>query len=179
MNQYPFWKYLLIFVVVFIGIFYALPNLYGEDPAVQVSAVRGGLPDETIQGLVQTKLGDAGLAFNSVAVEDKRLLVRFADTENQLAAADVLKEALGEDHTVALNLAPATPGWLQKINALPMYLGLDLRGGVHFLMEVDMDAAINKALDRYVSDIRTVLRKEKIRYTGIRARNGTSTGQIT
>ncbi len=172
MNQYPLWKYLLILVAIVIGIFYALPNLYGEDPAVQVSALKGGTIDDAIVGLVQTRLADAGLKPKSVSLEDGRLLARFTDTEDQLAAADVIKDALDENHVVALNLAPSTPKWLQAINALPMYLGLDLRGGVHFLMEVDMNAAIDKALQRYSSDLRTVLRKEKVRYTSIRAKNG-------
>ena len=172
MNQYPVWKYILILLVLLVGVLYSLPNLYGEDPAVQISASRGGLTDETTQGLVQSKLADAGLQAKSIAVEDGRLLVRFGNTTDQLAAADILRDALQEGYTVALNLAPATPAWLQSINALPMYLGLDLRGGVHFLMEVDMDAAINKALQRYEGDIRTELRKARIRYKGIRARNG-------
>jgi preprotein translocase subunit SecD len=172
MNQYPFWKNLLIIAVVIVGLFYALPNLYGEDPAVQISAARGGLPGESIQGLIETKLADAGLKTKSIMVEDGRLLARFENTEVQLIAADTLKDALDEDYTVALNLAPATPGWLQAINALPMYLGLDLRGGVHFLMQVDMDAAIGKSLSRYESDIRSELRKAKIRYSGIKNRNG-------
>lgn len=172
MNQYPLWKYLLIAVVLATGIFYALPNLYGEDPSVQVSAARGGPLDPALQDLVQARITDAGLSAKSVALEDNRLLARFTNTEDQLAAADILKTALDEQYTVALNLAPATPGWLQAMNALPMYLGLDLRGGVHFLMEVDMDAALNKALERYVSDLRGILRKDKLRYTSIRAANG-------
>ncbi len=172
MNQYPFWKNLLILLVVLVGFLYALPNLYGEDPAVQISAARGGLPGESIQGLIETKLADAGLKTKSIMVEDGRLLARFENTEVQLIAADTLKDALDEDYTVALNLAPATPGWLQSINALPMYLGLDLRGGVHFLMEVDMNAAVGKSLSRYESDIRSELRKAKIRYSGIKNRNG-------
>ena len=170
MNQYPAWKYLLIIVLLVVGIFYALPNLYGEDPAVQISAARGGEIGDTIQGLVETRLGDAGLASKAVETTDKRLLIRFNNTEDQLTAADLFKDALGDEYIVALNLAPSTPGWLQAINALPMYLGLDLRGGVHFLMEVDMDAAVQKALERYSSDLRGVLRKAKVRYISIRAR---------
>ena len=149
MNQYPAWKYLLIIVLLVVGIFYALPNLYGEDPAVQISAARGGELSDTIQGLVETRLGDAGLDSKAVEAADKHLLVRFNNTEDQMTATDLFKDALGDEYIVALNLAPSTPGWLQAINALPMYLGLDLRGGVHFLMEVDMDAAVQKALERY------------------------------
>jgi preprotein translocase subunit SecD len=168
MNQYPAWKYLLIFVVLVVGIFYALPNLYGEDPAVQISTSRGAELGESIQGLVEAKLGDQHIPVKAVESTDQQLLFRFNNTEDQLAAADVIKEALGPQYVVALNLAPSTPGWLQAINALPMYLGLDLRGGVHFLMEVDMDAATQKALERYSSDLRTVLRKAKVRYISIR-----------
>jgi preprotein translocase subunit SecD len=168
MNQYPAWKYLLIIVLLVVGIFYALPNLYGEDPAVQISAARGGVLADTIPGLVETKLSDAGLSTKAVETTDERLLIRFNNTEDQLTAADLLKDALGDGYIAALNLAPSTPAWLQAINALPMYLGLDLRGGVHFLMEVDMDDAVQKALERYSSDLRGILRKAKIRYISIR-----------
>ena len=168
MNRYPAWKYLLLIVVMVVGIFYALPNLYGEDPAVQVSPARGAKIDDSIEGLVQTRLADASLQPKRIERGENNLLVRFDSTDDQLRAADVLREALGDDYVVALNLAPSTPAWLQAINALPMYLGLDLRGGVHFLMEVDMDAAIAKALERYSSDLRTVLRKGKVRYVSIR-----------
>jgi preprotein translocase subunit SecD len=173
MNQYPAWKYLLIIVLLVVGIFYALPNLYGEDPAVQISAMRGGELSDTIQGLVETRLGDAGLDSKAVEATDKQLLIRFNNSEDQLTATDLFKDALGDEYIVALNLAPSTPGWLQAINALPMYLGLDLRGGVHFLMEVDMDAAVQKALERYSSDLRGVLRKAKVRYISIRAKGDT------
>jgi preprotein translocase subunit SecD len=168
MNQYPAWKYLLIIVLLVVGIFYALPNLYGEDPAVQISAARGGVLADTIPGLVETKLSDAGLSTKAVETTDERLLIRLNNTEDQLTAADLLKDALGDGYIAALNLAPSTPAWLQAINALPMYLGLDLRGGVHFLMEVDMDDAVQKALERYSSDLRGILRKAKIRYISIR-----------
>ncbi len=168
MNQYPAWKYLLIIALVVIGLFYALPNLYGEDPAVQISGGRNATMDDTIQGLLESKLGDAAISSKSVEEIDRGLLIRFNNTEDQLAATDLFKDVLGPDYIVALNLAHSTPAWLQAINALPMYLGLDLRGGVHFLMEVDMDAAIQKAMQRYSSDLRTVLRKAKLRYTSIR-----------
>jgi len=169
MNQYPAWKYLLIFVLLVVGIFYALPNLYGEDPAVQISNARGGDIDGSIQGVAETRLGDSGIVAKAFETTQQRLLVRLSNTEDQLAAADRLKEALGTDYVVALNLAPSTPAWLQAINALPMYLGLDLRGGVHFLMDVDMEAALEKALVRYESDMRTILRNAKVRYLSIRA----------
>ncbi len=168
MNQYPAWKYFLIAVFLVVGILYALPNLYGSDPAVQISSARGTPLPDTVQGLVETRLADSKLKSKAIEAGQDRLLVRFNNTEDQLAAADVIKEALGNDYVVALNLAPSTPRWLQDIGAQPMYLGLDLRGGVHFLMEVDMDAAIQKALERYSSDLRTVLREAKVRYISIR-----------
>jgi preprotein translocase subunit SecD len=167
MNQYPAWKYLLIVVVIIVGVLYALPNLFEADPAVQVSAMRGELGD-TVKGQIETRLSEKQIPVRSIEADERRLLVRFNNTEDQLAAADQIKDTLGTEYAVALNLAPSTPDWLQSINALPMYLGLDLRGGVHFLMEVDMDAALQKALDRYSSDLRTLLRKNKIRYLSIR-----------
>lgn len=165
-NQYPLWKYLLILAVLVTGVIYALPNLYGEDPAVQVSSTRSTIGDGTVRA-VEDALRQANLAHRPVEISEGRLLVRFADTETQLKAADVLTEALGPGHVVALNLAPATPRWLQKLNALPMYLGLDLRGGVHFLMEVDIDTAVRQAEERYVGELRSLLRDKKVRYVTI------------
>ena len=170
MNQYPAWKYLLIVFVVIVGILYALPNLYKADPAVQVSATRSGEINDTVQSQIEVRLSEKKIPVKAIEVDGQRLLARFNNTEDQLAAADHIKDTLGpDDYIVALNLAPSTPSWLQSLNALPMYLGLDLRGGVHFLMEVDMDAALQKALERYASDLRTALRKDKIRYISIRA----------
>ncbi len=174
MNRYPLWKYLLIVLVVAIGVVYALPNLYGEDPAVQISPSRTEPVDESLRDTVLTRLKDAGIQPKAVELEPgKRLLVRFDDTETQLKAADILKEALGRRYVVALNLASAEPGWLKAIGAKPMYLGLDLRGGVHFLLEVDMDTAIGTAEKRYVSAFREQLRKHEppIRYITVTAKD--------
>ncbi|VAW83426.1 Protein translocase subunit SecD [hydrothermal vent metagenome] len=171
MNQYPAWKYLLLVVAMIVGFLYALPNLYGADPAVQVSALRGGEINATVQSQIEARLSEKKIPVKEIEVDSHRLLVRFGNTEDQLAAADLIKDVLGVKYAVALNLAPATPHWLQSINAQPMYLGLDLRGGVHFLMEVDMDAALQKALDRYASDLRTILRKGKVRYLSIRSQS--------
>jgi preprotein translocase subunit SecD len=168
MNQYPAWKYLLLVVIVTVGILYALPNIYGEDPAVQIQPMRGAVLDDVLQGRVKTVLDEGQLLVKSVEMDDTQLLVRFNDTATQLAAADLVRELLGPDFIVALNLAPTTPAWLEALNARPMYLGLDLRGGVHFLMEVDMDSAVQKAVERYGTDLRTVLRKGKVRYISIR-----------
>lgn len=168
-NQYPLWKYLLLVIVLVIGVIYALPNVYGEDPALQISAGRNAIIDTAAQDKVTTALQAADIAVKATELKPGQLLVRFNDTEAQLKAVDFVKSALGTDYTIALNLAPATPAWLDKVNALPMYLGLDLRGGVHFLMEVDMKAAAEQAIERYSNDIRTLLRDDRIRYASIRA----------
>ncbi|WJW74533.1 protein translocase subunit SecD [Thiohalobacter sp. IOR34] len=168
-NQYPLWKYLLIVVIAVLGIVYALPNLYGEDPAVQISPSRMEQVDEALRERVEAVLEEAGLGYKRIEQGEGRMLVRFEDTETQLTAADQLREALGNRFVVALNLATAEPDWLRALNAKPMYLGLDLRGGVHFLMEVDMDAALAQAEKRYVGEFRDFLRKHEppIRYITI------------
>lgn len=171
-NRYPAWKYLLIAFVILIGAIYALPNLYGDDPALQISANRMAEIDNTTRDRVMGVLEKEGIAYKSFEIKPNALLVRFADTDTQLAAYDPVRETLGDNYTTAMNLAPATPQWLRDLNALPMYLGLDLRGGVHFLMEVDMNAAVTQAVERYVSDIRSLLREEKVRYLTISAENG-------
>ncbi len=170
-NQYPLWKYLLIVVIVVTGVIYALPNLYGEDPAIQISPARSEQLDETVQRWVSQLLEQEGITPLRTEYTGERLLLRFTDTEVQLKAYDRIRDALGNRYTVALNLAPATPAWLQALNARPMYLGLDLRGGVHFLMEVDMEVALEQALERYVGDFRSALREAKLRYLTI-AREG-------
>jgi preprotein translocase subunit SecD len=167
MNQYPLWKYLLIVAVLAIGLFFALPNLYGNNPAVQIKADRSAPVDEILEGRVVDALESQDLVPLRVERDDRGLLLRFADENTQLAAKDLLTGDLGDQYVVALNLAPAAPAWLEQAGALPMYLGLDLRGGVHFLMEVDMDGAIRQAEQRYASDLRQMLREEKIRYAGI------------
>jgi len=171
-NRYPLWKYLLIVFLLVIGVVYALPNLYGDDPALQITAnrmaeINAASRDRVIQALDAEKL-----PYKSYELKPDSLLVRFGDPETQLKAYEVVRQALGENFTAALNLAPATPAWLRDFNAQPMYLGLDLRGGVHFLMEVDMKAAINQALERYVSDIRSLLRDKKVRYLTITDNDG-------
>ncbi|NNJ94737.1 MAG: protein translocase subunit SecD [Halobacteria archaeon] len=169
MNRYPLWKHILLITVIVVGCIYALPNLYGEDPALQISGVRQAEVDDTVSATVARVLGDAGIGIKLLERGEGKIMVRFEDTETQLKAADYVKAALGTDYVVAFNLAPATPAWLTSFNALPMYLGLDLRGGVHFLMEVDMQAAGKQAIERYTTEIRTLLREEKIRYALLRA----------
>lgn len=171
MNRYPLWKYILIIIVVAVSSLYALPNLYGKDPAVQVSTARGAQLNELTIFDIEAALETAGIQYKSIESGPDNLTVRFANEDIQLKAQDVIRAALGNAYVVALNLAPATPQWLSALGAEPMYLGLDLRGGVNFLLEVDMDAAIEKAEERYVSDIRTLLRDENIRYRTISRRD--------
>ena len=166
LNQYPLWKYIALIVALVFGTIYALPNLFGEDPAVQVSHRTKSLAQEDML-LIEQALGSSNINIKSSEITDGRALVRFDDETIQLQAADVLKSSLEKHYLVALNLAPATPGWLRALNAAPMYLGLDLRGGVHFLMEVDMVAAIKRLEESLLSDIRSHLRSEKIRYRGV------------
>lgn len=163
-NQYPLWKNLLIVVVFIVAVLYALPNLYGEDPALQISSSRGTPLDEAAQTQVQDELKRTGIPFGATEKVENGLLARFHDTESQLKAKDAMSAALGGGYVVALNLAPKTPDWLSALGASPMYLGLDLRGGVHFQMQVDMPAAMRQAEERYVNDFRTLLRNEKLRY---------------
>ena len=172
LNRYPLWKYILVVVVAIVGTIYALPNLYGEDPSIQISALRGGRVDEALQKRVLDALGQAQLTPKKAEIGEGRLLVRFGDTEVQLRAQDVVRGAVGESYVVALNLAPATPRWLQALGARPMYLGLDLRGGVHFLLEVDMPAAVRQAEERHVNDLRQLLRNEKLRYKTVSLAEG-------
>ncbi|MEK6747863.1 MAG: protein translocase subunit SecD [Pseudomonadota bacterium] len=167
MNQYPVWKYVLILVVMVVGGLYALPNLYGEDPAVQISATRAVTVNETTVGTVKALLEQAKLTYQNAVLNNTGVLVRFSNTETQIKAKDAIADGLGRDYIVALNLAPQTPAWLLAIRALPMYLGLDLRGGVHFLMEVDTNAALGQALERHRGDFRSLFRQEKVRYVAI------------
>ena len=166
-NSFPLWKNLLILAVLALAVIYALPNLFGEDPSVQLSPARGAKLDQSTLAKVEKLLGDSGVKPKSLELSEKRLLIRYSETDAQLKAADVLQGNLGGNYTVALNLAPATPAWLRAIGAKPMYLGLDLRGGVHFLMQVDTDAAITQAEERYAEDIRSLLRESKIRYLSV------------
>ena len=169
-NQYPAWKYALISVVLLCGIVFALPNLFGEDPAVQVSAVRGAPADAALLGRLVDRLETAGIAAKRAEVTD-RILIRLASGEDQLEAREIIEDELDRRYVVALNLAPATPGWLASMGALPMYLGLDLRGGVHFLMEVDLAGAVRQAEQRYAGDLRALLREEKLRQRAITVRS--------
>jgi preprotein translocase subunit SecD len=168
MNQYPAWKYLLILLILFLGVLYALPNLFGEDPALQVTSTRGSAIPLDLDANIEDALVVENIDFKNKERAGNRMLYRFNSTEDQLRASDVIKQALGEQYVVALNLAHATPTWLRAFGGKPMTLGLDLQGGVHFLMQVDMDTARSQQLDRYVDDLRAALRAERIRYVSVR-----------
>ncbi|EGR4150781.1 TPA: protein translocase subunit SecD [Vibrio cholerae] len=168
LNRYPLWKYLMVMLTIAVAALYALPNIYGEDPAIQITGARGASVDMSTLDAVTDALNKAQLSQKSIALEDGSILVRFNDTDTQISARDIISEALGKDKIVALNLAPSTPDWLESIGAAPMKLGLDLRGGVHFLMEVDMDAAMEKLVSQQEEAFRSDLRDEKIRYRAIR-----------
>jgi preprotein translocase subunit SecD len=172
MNRYPLWKYLIILAVVVPGLLYALPNLYGEDPGIQIAGIGSFEADQATLTQVERALSEQDIVPSRAVLEDSGIRLRFTDTETQLKAKDVVQDELNNDYTVALSLLPATPGWLSSIGGAPMYLGLDLRGGVHFLMEVDVDGAADSAEQRYVGDLRTILREAKIRYLTIRRSTG-------
>lgn len=167
LNQYPLWKYLMLVIALLAGSIYALPNLYGEDPSVQISH-RSQPFNEGDRESVEKVLSAGSIAFKQVELVDNKILVRLFDEQIQLKAADALKKSLDKQHLIALNLAPATPDWLRSLNASPMYLGLDLRGGIHFLMEVDMESAIKRVEEGLITDIRSFLREKKVRYRGVR-----------
>ena len=175
LNRYPLWKNLMVIFLVAIGILYALPNLYGEDPAVQISGTRGQEADSGVLSEVQTVLKDNNLITKSVVLENGSILVRFDNTDAQLLAKDKITEKLGTNYSVALNLAPATPKWLSSIGGNPMKWGLDLRGGVRFLMEVDMNSALSKRQEQLQDSLRTELRKEKYQYSAIKSAENFST----
>ncbi|WP_072032281.1 MULTISPECIES: protein translocase subunit SecD [Erwinia] len=168
LNRYPLWKYIMLAVVLIVGLLYALPNLYGEDPAVQVTGARGSAASEQTLGQIQTALKEENIQSKSLALENGAIMARFANGDVQLRARDAITKVLGEDYVVALNLAPATPRWLTLLAAEPMKLGLDLRGGVHFLMEVDMDTALGKLQEQNIDNLRSDLRDKSIPYTNVR-----------
>lgn len=158
----------MLIVVIFIGLLYALPNLYGEDPAVQITGARGIAASETTLVQVRDVLEKDNIASKSIALENGAILARFKDPDVQLRAREALMAAMGDKYVIALNLAPATPSWLAKLGAEPMKLGLDLRGGVHFLMEVDMDTALGKLQEQTMDTLRTDLREKNIPYATVR-----------
>jgi preprotein translocase subunit SecD len=177
MNRYPLWKYLTVLIAVVIGLLYTLPNLYGESPAVQISSAKAtlkidaGMLDRAQSILQQAKIASAGASFDQNGPVGT-VRVRFANTDTQIQARDLIEKALNPNpsdpsYTVALNLLPASPSWLSAIGANPMYLGLDLRGGVHFLLQVDMQGALTARYDSLVTDLRAILREQRIESGGV------------
>jgi preprotein translocase subunit SecD len=166
-NAYPVWVYALIAVAILAGGLYALPNIFPEDPAVQVSNTRTGEVDPAVASIIDVILSAQGLEARQVEEREGQLLLRYDSADHQLRSADVLRGALDDDHVVALNLAPATPQWLRAVNGRPMSLGLDLRGGVHFLMEVDLNAVIGTAMERYTNEFRGRLREERLAFEDV------------
>jgi preprotein translocase subunit SecD len=168
MNRYPLWKYLIIAVAMVVSALYTLPNFFGEVPALQVSPVRATLKADTaLQTRASDALTAASITPTQTVLEGGSLRFRFTDTDTQLRAKDLIEKAVGDGYIVALNLVSNSPGWLRALNALPMYLGLDLRGGVHFLLQIDMKTALTKKVEGYVNDVRTQLREQKIASAGV------------
>lgn len=172
LNQTPLWKYLLVIVVIAVCSLYASPNLYGEDYAVQISAGRDAAVDTQLLDRVNSELEKAGIDKKAIVLENSQILVRLKDDSAQRLAREHLERVLGDDYFVAMNLAPDTPDWLAGIGGTPMKLGLDLRGGVHFLMEVDMKSAIAKTLEDLEGDFKSSLREEGIRYRRVSVVDG-------
>ncbi|MCY3768966.1 MAG: protein translocase subunit SecD [Gammaproteobacteria bacterium] len=167
LNQTAWWKYLVILIVTVTGLFYALPNIFGSDPGLQVRGARGLAVESSVLQRVESALKTEGIAYKSVLQDETGIKVRFRDDETQLRAKEVVERALGTQYSTAFTLLSGAPAWLTDSGALPMYLGLDLRGGVHFLLQVDMDSAISRARERYRDDIKTALREDKIRYRSV------------
>ncbi len=177
--RYPAWKYLLILVVLVISTLYALPSLYPDEPAVQISGAKAGTQiDQTVVQKAEQILKAANISSHDNSFTNNAALLRLDTSEAQLKAKEVLRRDLGEDYVVALNLAPTTPEWLQKIGAKPMKLGLDLRGGVHFLLEVDMDKAISQRMETSATDLRRQFRDNKIKFNNLALNNNTITVQF-
>lgn len=166
MNRYPPWKYLLVLAAIVIALVYSLPNLFGEQPAIQISSTRGQV-DVATEGRIEDILKRDGIATTGSQLDNTGVKIRFADTETQLRARDIVQKELGENYTVALNLLPSTPAVLRAVGAEPMHLGLDLRGGVYFLMQVDTRAVLKKAAETAADDLRRSLREAKVRYVAV------------
>src|SRR6185312_8970337 len=147
LNKYPLWKNLLLLAILLIAVIYAAPNLYGDDPAVQISPPTDTPVDAALISKVTTALKTAGLTYKAIEQDPREILIRFQDTDTELKAKDVLKAILSDDYTIAVNIAPATPAWLTALGAKPMKLGLDLRGGIHFALQVDINSVIAQRME--------------------------------
>lgn len=174
MLEFPRWKYFLILLVLAVSALYALPNIYQKDPSVQITASRGAQLDDALRSRIDAELKTAGITPKAVTKEGESLMVRLPNLQAQTRANDVLRQQLGENYTVALNLASTVPEWLAKLGGRPMVLGLDLVGGVHFAMQVDQKAAVEKRIDGFAEDIRTTLRDGRIAYRSVERRGDNS-----
>ena len=163
LNKFPLWKNLLVIVVILLSTFYALPNLFGEDPAVQVSGKKGVEVVQSVVTDLEKKLADSSIKVKKSELEKGQLLMRFFNETDQLKAKELISDTLGEGYSVAINLASSTPKFMSAVGAGPLKLGLDLRGGVHFLEEIDMNTAMSKAREQLVQDCRSILKDNKIR----------------
>lgn len=169
MNRYPLWKYLILIVAIALGALYAMPNLFGEDPTLQISTAEGDPPNQETQQSLLRFLEEQGVPATGAESREGQYLIRFDSVDDQMDAADLVSAKLGRGYTVAMTLTPRTPAWLRALGAEPMYLGLDLRGGVHFLLEVDVNALKEQTVERHVNDFRTLLRQSRIRYGQVEA----------
>jgi preprotein translocase subunit SecD len=168
MNRYPMWKNILVATMILMGLIYTIPNFFGESPAVQITPAKNTTKlDPALLSKVEEIFKQEKIEYDGVYQDARGIKARFANTDTQIKAKDVLQANLGKDYTVALNLLSRSPTWLRSLGAKPMYLGLDLRGGVHFLLQVDMKAALSKAAERFVGDFRIALRKERVSYVGV------------
>lgn len=175
MLEFPRWKYFLILIVLAVSTLYALPNIYQKDPSVQITANRGGQIDDTLKGRVTAALEEAGVQAKSVEEEgENNLIVRLPSLEAQSRANEVLRDTAGDNYTVALNLASTVPDWLANLGGKPMVLGLDLVGGVHFALQVDQQAAVDKRFEAFAEDVRTTLRDSRITYRSVERRGENS-----
>ncbi|HET8584279.1 MAG TPA: protein translocase subunit SecD [Casimicrobiaceae bacterium] len=168
MNRYPLWKYIVIAVALVIGILYTLPNFFPDVPAVQISSSKSAVKiDTALLGTIEDDLKAANIPYRGAELDAVGIKVRLPDLDTQVHAKDLLTQKLGDNYIVALNLLSSSPRWLASVGALPMYLGLDLRGGVYFLLQVDMKGALDKAADRFTTDIRSLMREKKVLYSGV------------
>ena len=171
MLEFPRWKYVVILFVVLLATLYALPNIYPQDPSVQITSNRGAATGVELDATIGSALAEAGVTPKSIDTEGEgERMVRLASLEDQTRAADALRPALGDDYVVALNLASTVPDWLSWFGAKPMLLGLDLQGGVHFVLQVDQKAALDKRLDAYADEVRSTLRDNRVRYESVERR---------
>ncbi len=179
MLEFPRWKYVVIVLVVVLSFMYAIPSIYPQDPSVQITANRGAVVDQALEARVQSSLQAAGLSAKSLDLEPESLLVRLPDLDTQSRANDVLREELGEGYTVALNLASTVPDWMTRYGGRPIVRGLDLQGGVHFVMQIDQRAALEKRVEAYAEDMRVTLRDQRVRYQSVERRTDNNNIVVT